>query len=169
MTVVAVAVLLTWCSAVSVADIRTKRLPDVLTGGGAVCVFGYALATGHITAALAGSLLLVVPYLLVHLIAPAAFGAGDVKLAVGLGAAAGLGGGQAWIWAAVGAPLLTGFIGLAARAFPGPRRSATGHIPDRTAGRGATRRSRAPNGAGPATVPHGPSMCAATVLSLMLW
>ncbi|MFI9404618.1 prepilin peptidase [Nocardia sp. NPDC052316] len=111
---VAFAALLAWCVVLSVIDFRQRRLPNSLTGGGAVAVFGYALSTTQCTAAVLGAVLLAVPYLLVHLALPAAFGAGDVKLAVGLGAAAALGGGQAWVQAAVAAPLLTGCAGIAA-------------------------------------------------------
>ncbi|WP_107657966.1 A24 family peptidase [Nocardia suismassiliense] len=111
---VAFAALLAWCVVLSVIDFRQRRLPNSLTGWGAVAVFGYALSTDQCTAALLGAVLLAVPYLLVHLALPAAFGAGDVKLAVGLGAAAALGGGHAWVRAAVAAPLLTACAGIAA-------------------------------------------------------
>lgn len=100
-----------WCMALSVSDIRHRRLPDLLTGPGAAVVLGYAAGTGRLAAALVGAVLLSVPYLVVHLVTPAAFGAGDVKLAVGLGAAAGMCGGQAWVAAAVGAPVLTAVAG----------------------------------------------------------
>ncbi|CAM4063729.1 A24 family peptidase [Nocardia ninae] len=110
---VAFAALLAWCVVLSVIDFRRRRLPNSLTGWGAVTVFGYALSTDQCTAALLGAVLLAVPYLLVHLALPAAFGAGDVKLAVGLGAAAALGGGDVWVQAAVAAPLLTACAGIA--------------------------------------------------------
>src|SRR5258708_3408727 len=96
-----------WWAVLSVIDMQQRRLPNVLTGWGALIVLGYALFTTQFTAAVVGAALLVVPYLLVHLAVPAAFGAGDVKLAVGLGATAALGGAQAWVWAAVAAPVLT--------------------------------------------------------------
>ena len=53
--------------------------------------------------------------LLVHLLSPAAMGAGDVKLALGLGALAGAFGVDAWVLAALGAPLLTAVWGLLER------------------------------------------------------
>ncbi|WP_280269072.1 prepilin peptidase [Nocardia wallacei] len=145
MTFAAFGLLAVWCAVLSAVDVRERRLPTPLTGLGALAVFGYALADGRLAAAVAGALLLSVPYLLVHLTAPAAFGAGDVKLAVGLGAATACGGGQAWAWAALGAPLLTAAAGLAVLALPRIR-------------------------AGPANraVPHGPSMCVSTLLALLL-
>jgi leader peptidase (prepilin peptidase)/N-methyltransferase len=71
-------------------------------------------------------------YLLVHLASPAAMGAGDVKLAIGLGGLAGCFGVGVWFLAALAAPLLTALWGVAVL----PR--------------------------GVRTVPHGPSMCLAT-------
>jgi leader peptidase (prepilin peptidase)/N-methyltransferase len=78
-------------------------------------------------------------YLLVHLLAPTAMGAGDVKLALGLGALTGCFGADVWFLAAIGAPILTAAIGLVA-----------------WLGWSAT------------TVPHGPSMCAASVAAVGL-
>lgn len=143
MTFPAFVLLAVWCATLSVIDIREQRLPNLLTGCGAVVIFGYALLTTEFTAAAIGAVVLALPYLALHLLAPAALGAGDVKLAVGLGAATALDGAQTWVWAALGAPILTGALGLvcvAARRF----------------GRDAWR----------ATVPHGPSMCAATLLAM---
>ena len=88
--------------------------------------------------ALIGGLLLFVPYLLVHLVSPRALGAGDVKLAFGLGAATALAGASAWVLAALLAPLLTAFVGVVALAM---RRSSV--------------------------VAHGPGMCAASVLAVV--
>lgn len=162
-----------WCIALSISDIRSRRLPDLLTGPGAVGVLGYALCTGRLTGALMGAALLTVPYLLVHLLRPAAFGAGDVKLAVGLGAAAGMHGGQAWVWAAVGAPVLTAVLGAAVLMTSAPIDVRSGSFVTRPAPWSGSdplwRRSRAPAAttrAGPLTVPHGPSMCLATVLAV---
>ncbi|MFI6167020.1 A24 family peptidase [Nocardia sp. NPDC051052] len=149
MPIVAFAALLAWCVVLSVIDFRRRRLPNPLTGGGAVAVFGYALSTAQYTAALLGAVLLAVPYLLVHLVLPAAFGAGDVKLAVGLGAAAALGGGQAWVWAALAAPLLTACAGIAVL---GLRRIRT-----------PTDLPEAPHRI---AIPHGPAMCLATICAL---
>jgi leader peptidase (prepilin peptidase)/N-methyltransferase len=84
-----------------------------------------------------GAVALAGVYLVVHLIAPAAMGAGDVKLALGIGALTGSFGFDVWTLAAVGAPLLTAAWALV-----------------------VVRRQR--------TVPHGPSMCLATVAAAML-
>ncbi|MBF6135345.1 prepilin peptidase [Nocardia otitidiscaviarum] len=117
--------LLTWCAALSAADLRHRRLPNLLTLPGAAVVFGYAWLGGRWAVALVGALLLAVPYLVIHLTMPSALGAGDVKLALGLGGACALAGAQAWVWAAITAPLLTALAGagtlLAARARPGGR------------------------------------------------
>ncbi|MEU4315763.1 A24 family peptidase [Nocardia sp. NPDC024068] len=154
---------LLWCCALSVADIRTRRLPNRLTLPGAGVVLGCAAAAGEFGTAIRGAVLLAVPYLVVHLLRPAALGAGDVKLALGLGAVAALGGGtHAWVWSAVAAPLCTAAAGagllLAARtgsaAAPGDP--------------GIRARSRSPDHH-VATVPHGPSMCVATLIGLVVW
>lgn len=145
MTAIAFGVLAAWCAALSVVDLRERRLPNLLTGPGAMAVLGYALATDHLIAAIAGALLLAVPYLAVHLTAPTAFGAGDVKLALGLGAAAACGGGQAWSCAAMAAPLLTALGGAAT------------YLHHRIRGSPWNR-----------ALPHGPSMCASTLLALVL-
>ncbi|QBS39984.1 A24 family peptidase [Nocardia sp. CS682] len=176
---VAFAALLAWCVVLSVIDFRQRRLPNSLTGWGAVAVFGYALSTDQYTAALLGAVLLAVPYLLVHLALPAAFGAGDVKLAVGLGAAAALGGGEVWVQAAVAAPLLTACAGIAV-VFrcrirqPSDSSRRTRDPTDRSSSRWAR---SSPSSAGPIAewsrdrpsriaVPHGPAMCIATVCAL---
>ncbi|MFE7742361.1 prepilin peptidase [Nocardia sp. NPDC057455] len=150
MTTLAFAALTMWCAALTVFDLRARRLPNGLTGSGALTVLGYAFLTENFLAALLGALLLSAPYLLVHLAAPAALGAGDVKLAVMLGGAAALGGAQPWVWAALGAPALTACAALGALA----RR---GVFAARSAGPGNS----------PVTVPHGPAMCLATVLALL--
>ena len=74
-----------------------------------------AAGSGHGPAAALGAGLLAVVYLLVHAAAPTAMGAGDVKLALGLGALTGCFGGDVWLLAAIGAPLLTAVIGVVAR------------------------------------------------------
>ncbi|MEV0027430.1 prepilin peptidase [Nocardia sp. NPDC050793] len=145
MPYIAFAVLTGWCAVLSLFDLRQRRLPNALTGWGAFGVFGYALFTTQFTAATAGAALLAAPYLAVHLAAPACLGAGDAKLAVGLGAAAGLGGAQAWVWAAMAAPV---FTACAAVAVLVRHRIAAGA------------RAR------PSIVAHGPSMCLATLLAL---
>ncbi|MFQ6229403.1 prepilin peptidase [Nocardia sp. NPDC002869] len=148
-----------WCAALSISDIRSRRLPNLLTVPGAVIVLGYAALTGHFPTAARGAALLATPYLLIHLTRPAALGAGDVKLAVGLGAAAGLGGGPVWVWSAVAAPVCTAIAGVGALLGSRVGRRIYG---------GPAPRAPAPEGPGP-TIPHGPSMCAATLLGLALW
>ncbi|MFE3443242.1 prepilin peptidase [Nocardia sp. NPDC059180] len=175
MEIFALIVLGGWCIALSVSDIRSRRLPDLLTGPGAAVVLIYALGTGRFAAAAAGAVLLAVPYLVVHLVSPPAFGAGDVKLAVGLGAAAGMGGGQVWVWAAVSAPVSTACAGIAAALVMSTSTDPLEYAPaDRSMGsirrRTPWRRVRAPTrpaGAGPVTVPHGPSMCLATLVAVV--
>jgi leader peptidase (prepilin peptidase) / N-methyltransferase len=130
---------LLWMVALSGYDIRQRRLPNWLTLPGFLVIMFIAVGSGQGAAALLGTGALTSVYLLVHLAAPAAMGAGDVKLALGLGALTGCFGGDVWLLAAIGAPLLTALIGAVARL-----------------GWSAT------------MVPHGPSMCAASAAALGL-
>jgi leader peptidase (prepilin peptidase) / N-methyltransferase len=134
-----IAVALLWMVALARYDIRQRRLPNRLTLPGFAVIMLVAACSGHGPAAAVGAGLLAVVYLLVHLAAPAAMGAGDVKLALGLGALTGCFGADVWLLAAIGAPLLTALIGVVARL-----------------GWSAT------------TVPHGPSMCAASAAAVGL-
>ncbi|WP_338892485.1 A24 family peptidase [Rhodococcus sovatensis] len=134
---VAVVLFSMWCVWLSWIDVVSRRLPNALTGIGAVSLLAYSYAIDAALAALSGAVLLSCCYLAVHLCLPAAFGAGDVKLAFTLGGVAALAGTDAWVAAALIAPLLTGAAGIALMA----------------------------TGRGNATVPHGPSMCAATLLA----
>jgi leader peptidase (prepilin peptidase) / N-methyltransferase len=139
MRIAIAAVVLGWLAVLSVYDVTQRRLPNALTlPGGGVIIVGAAVA-GHGPTALAGTAALTTVYLLVHLVSPTAMGAGDVKLAIGLGALTGCFGADVWFLAALGAPLLTCAIGVLARL-----------------GWSAT------------TVPHGPSMCAASVAAVAL-
>lgn len=156
MTTAAFCLLIAWCLLLAVIDLQARRLPNALTAVGAAAVFLYALSTGQLATAVIGAALLTIPYLVTHLIWPAALGAGDVKLAVGLGAAAALAGSTAWTWAAIAAPLLTGVAAVVL--LTGYRlRVALG----RTVGRAR------PELAG-RLVPHGPAMCLATVAAMAL-
>lgn len=128
-----------WLVVLSGYDIRQRRLPNWLTLPGATMVLVCAAAAGHAAAALAGASMLAAVYLLVHLAAPAALGAGDVKLAVGVGALTGGAGAQVWLLAALAAPLLTALWAVAALVCRGTR-----------------------------TVPHGPSMCLASAAAVAL-
>jgi leader peptidase (prepilin peptidase)/N-methyltransferase len=130
---------LAWFTALTVYDVRQRRLPNALTLPGAAVVLAVALATGRGAPALIGAVALALFYLGIHLVAPAGMGAGDVKLAIGVGALTGSFGIDAWVLAALGAPMLTAIWALAV-AF----------------------RGRA------ATVPHGPSMCAAAAAAVAI-
>lgn len=132
-------IVLLWALALSVADIRCRRLPNALTLPGAVAVLGGAAGCGRGWPALAGALGLAALYLAVHLAVPGGLGAGDVKLALGVGGLTGAFGPDVWLLAALGAPVLTALLAVAVAAR------------DRTA-----------------TVPHGPSMCVASLAAAAL-
>ncbi|WP_371744187.1 prepilin peptidase [Mycobacterium sp. DL592] len=129
------AVVLGWALALSVFDIRQRRLPNTLTLPGAAVVLTVAVVSGRGLPALYGALGLAALYLVVHLLAPAGMGAGDVKLAVGLGSLTGAFGPEVWLLAALGAPLLTALCGVLGRVR---------------------------------TLPHGPSMCLASLAAVAL-
>jgi len=135
-----IAVALLWMVALTGYDIRQRRLPNRLTLPGFTVIMLIAAGSGRGPAAAVGAGLLAVVYLLVHLAAPTAMGAGDVKLALGLGALTGCYGADVWLLAAIGAPLLTALIGVGARL-------GWSHI---------------------STLPHGPSMCLASAAALGL-
>jgi len=125
---------LVWAAALIRTDMREGRLPNVLTLPAAVTVLLTATAFGRGAPAIAGAVALTGIYLAIHLMAPNAMGAGDVKLAIALGGLTGAMGSAEWVLAALGAPLLTAVVGAVAAA-----------------------RNRGP------TVPHGPSMCVASL------
>ena len=104
-----------WLTALSLHDVRHRRLPNALTLTGAVLVLAFAAAHGRGAAALAGAAALTATYLVVHLVAPSGMGAGDVKLAIGVGALTGAFGLDVWLLAALGAPVLTVAAGILAR------------------------------------------------------
>jgi leader peptidase (prepilin peptidase)/N-methyltransferase len=134
-----IAMALVWMAALTAYDVRCRRLPNWLTLPGFAVIGLVATGTRHGTAALLGAVALSAVYLLVHLMSPAAMGAGDVKLALGLGALTGCFGADVWFLAALGAPLLTAATAMVA----------------------LFRRS------GP-SVPHGPSMCLASIVAMGL-
>ena len=136
---VAAACVSAWLVTLTVYDIRERRLPNWLTVPGALAVLAVAAATGRGVPALMGAVGLAGVYLVVHLMSPASMGAGDVKLAVGAGGLTGAYGLDAWALAAIAAPLLTAMWAVAA----GYRRSGS-------------------------AVPHGPSMCVATMAAVAL-
>jgi leader peptidase (prepilin peptidase) / N-methyltransferase len=132
------AIVLLWLGALTVYDIGQGRLPNWLTLPGAGVILLAAVVSGRGVPALAGAAALATVYLVVHLAAPNAMGAGDVKLAIGLGALTGRFGVEVWFLAALAAPLLTAASGVVMW----------------------------PRGAG--GVPHGPSMCLASGLAVGL-
>ena len=134
-----IAVALLWMAALTGYDVRRRRLPNWLTLPGFAVVMLIATGAGHGPAAALGAAALTTVYLLVHLLAPTAMGAGDVKLALGLGALTGCFGADVWLLAAIAAPLLTAGVGVVARL-----------------------------GWSAKTVPHGPSMCLASAAALGL-
>ncbi|MDM4141273.1 MULTISPECIES: A24 family peptidase [Mycobacterium] len=142
MRVAAAFLVLAWLAALSGYDIRERRLPNALTLTGAAMILAAATLAGRGPSALAGTGALTAIYLAVHCASPGAMGAGDVKLALGLGALTGCFGAGAWFLAALGAPLLTAALGMVAR-VPGGA--------DRTG-----------------SVPHGPSMCLASAAGVGL-
>ncbi len=123
-----------WLVALSAYDMRQRRLPNWLTLPGAAAVVLVAAVAGRGMPALAGAAALGLLYLVVHAVAPSALGAGDVKLAFGVGAIGGYFGVDVWLLAAMAAPLLTAAWALVELVRRGAR-----------------------------TVPHGPAMCLATV------
>lgn len=139
MRIACACLVLAWLAALSCYDIRERRLPNALTLTGAAAILAAATLGGRGPAALGGTAALTAIYLVVHCAAPGGMGAGDVKLALGLGALTGCFGVGAWFLAALGAPLLTAAVGLV-----------------RTARRAG------------AAVPHGPSMCLASAAAVGL-
>lgn len=139
MRVLVWAMVLVWAVALSGCDLRYRRLPNVLTVPGAAAVLVLAAGCGRGLPALLGAVGLGGLYLAVHLALPAGLGAGDVKLALGVGGFTGSLGPEVWILAAFGAPLLTAILGAAM----------------------AVRDRRA-------VVPHGPSMCVASLAATAL-
>jgi len=103
-----------WLTVLCGHDLRHRRLPNVLTLPGAAAILTAAALLGRGLPALAGALVLAAVYLVVHLSAPAALGAGDVKLALGVGAWTGWFGPAVWALAALGASLLTAVVALIA-------------------------------------------------------
>lgn len=127
------AAVLAWMGVLCVCDVRQRRLPNWLTLPGAGVILLFAGLAGRGVPALAGAAALAGVYLLVHLALPAAMGAGDVKLAIGLGGLTGCFGVEVWFLAALAAPLLTAVCGVMVTPW------------------------------GVRTLPRGPSMCVASL------
>ncbi|GGK39498.1 prepilin peptidase [Nocardia camponoti] len=188
MTTAAFCLFIAWSVLLCVIDIHTRRLPNALTSVGAASVFVFAFANDVLPVAVIGAALLTVPYLTAHLIAPAALGAGDVKLAVALGGAAALAGPRAWVWAALLAPLVTAGLGVALLAHRwvvrvvGLRSGVAVDLPvashdgasqpeiARADDTGAARMLGRPSARDPVRtpilIPHGPAMCVATLSAM---
>lgn len=128
-----------WLTALTVYDLRQRRLPDILTLPGALVVLCWAAYWGRGVTALTGALALFGIYLIIHLAVPGHLGAGDVKLALGVGALTGAFGADVWALAALAAPLVTATWALTARLF------------------GRTD-----------PVAHGPAMCVASAVAVVL-
>ena len=90
---------LAWFVGLSVYDVRQRRLPNWLTLPGATDrVGGRRGCAGRGVGALVGSRSArTLLYLVIHLVAPAGMGAGDVKLAIGVGALTGAFGPDVWV------------------------------------------------------------------------
>jgi leader peptidase (prepilin peptidase) / N-methyltransferase len=130
---------LAWLGALSVYDIRERRLPNWLTVPGAVAILLVAAAVGRGGPASLGASALAGLYLVVHLVTPGGMGAGDVKLAAGVGGLTGAFGFDVWVLAAIVAPLLTAMVACVAFIRHAEK-----------------------------TVPHGPSMCVASAAAAIL-
>ncbi len=128
-----------WLVLLSLYDIRERRLPNWLTMPGALAILAVAAVAGRGVPALSGAIGLAGLYLVIHLVSPASMGAGDVKLAAGVGGLTGAFGFDVWALAAVTAPLLTAAVAVVC----------------------VVRRSES-------AVPHGPSMCLATLAAVAL-
>lgn len=124
--------------AASVVDVRERRLPDALTLPALPVVLLLLAAVGGpaVWRGVAGAVVAVAAHLAVHLVAPAAMGAGDVKLAAPWGAAPAAVSWEALVVGAVLAALASGLLAAAVLM---------------TRGRGGA-------------VPHGPSMLLAGLL-----
>ena len=138
--------LIVWMLVLSGYDIRQRRLPNALTLPGAVAVLLVATATGRGMPAAAGCAALVLVYLAVYVVMPAGLGAGDVKLALGVGALTGAFGVDAWVLAALAAPLLTASWALLLVVCRRPTAVSEGQQ----------------------AVPHGPSMCVSALAAVAL-
>jgi leader peptidase (prepilin peptidase)/N-methyltransferase len=146
----AIALLTWWCVCASGVDVLVCRLPNVLTLGGGPVVVAAGIVAGHGRAAVVGAALLTAMMFTAHLLSPRSLGAGDVKLAIGLGGAAGIAGAQAWMIVLLLPPLLTAVAGTLLLLCRRIERVSSG---------GRSSRST--------VVPHGPSMCVAAVLAVL--
>ncbi len=129
----AVVAVTAWAGVLCVVDGRLLRLPDELTLPAVAAVI---VAADHPVSALAGAAAYAGLHWLVAAAVPGAVGGGDVKVCLALGAVGGQAGLEAWVSAAVLAPIL-GLVAAGAAATVGVR------------GR----------------YPYGPPLCAATLVA----
>ena len=147
MSVVKAAVVLAvlgWAAVLSAFDLTSRRLPNVLTLGGAAVILAGTIGFGRGVPALLGAAALGGRYLVVLLANPRGLGGGDVKLAFAVGGLTGAFGLPVWALAALGAPLMTAAAGLVALMI------------------------RLAGGRSGVTLPHGLSMCAASLAAAAL-
>lgn len=111
------AVFLVWSGALSVHDVRRRRLPDVWTVGGGVVTLIVSVAMGGAPWALLGAALWFSLYLVMGI--GGVIGGGDVKFSIGLGAWIGWMCAEHTVWAVViaitVAALVSAIIGVLAR------------------------------------------------------
>lgn len=97
-------VFVVWVGVLAVGDLRTRRLPDVLTLPGALVITGWAVVVEP------WLLLGGVGWFLLYLVTAGVvggIGGGDIKFALGLGTVAAVGSVEGWVLAVVGSSLLT--------------------------------------------------------------
>jgi leader peptidase (prepilin peptidase) / N-methyltransferase len=178
---------LSWLAvAASVVDLRHRRLPDALTLPAAVLapLTLVPLGTAAVGRGLLTGSVAVLAHAAVHAAAPAALGAGDVKLAASLGAVTGGVSWAAFATAGVAASALSLVLAVATTAVgalrlvrappsggarppggaPAPDACGSPHsaVPPPTGSRAAS--ARGGRGRRSVAVPHGPSMLAAAWL-----
>lgn len=105
-------------------------------------IAGYGIASERVLVPLVGAALLGGVYAIAYVCAPSSLGAGDVKLALGVGAVTAFGGGGTWVLAAAAAPVATALVGVSLRWRDGGVSVAT------------------------LALPHGASMCGASAFAL---
>lgn len=97
-------VFVVWVGVLAVGDLRTRRLPDVLTLPGGLVITGWAVVVEP------WLLLGGVGWFLLYLVTAGVvggIGGGDIKFALGLGTVAAVGSVEGWVLAVVGSSLLT--------------------------------------------------------------
>jgi leader peptidase (prepilin peptidase)/N-methyltransferase len=133
--------------AAAAVDVLHHRLPDALTLPALPLglLLLAPLGASAVLRGLAGAVVAATAHAVVHLVAPPAMGAGDVKLAAPLGALLAASSWPALVLAGVLAAVLSGGVAVVLAVVPGP-----------------TGRGRARNG-----LPHGPSMLVAAWVTVI--